>query len=225
VNAQLTLDLTEGDKGAYVVKDRTIVFKAETTQAEWEDVTRQLADLFAHTATAHVRTGFLLGDALNFGELHFSEEAANAIDATRKQMQLTVKTIENYAWIAGKVPPENRHELLSFAHHESVARLDSTQQRELLDEAEREALPVSKLKARVREIAPSRPRTIKPKKKRKGEAVATLEKAIEAAAILAEFVAPYIAKKPSEITVPIRRGFDEYARPIFNFCRRFVRKS
>lgn len=223
--AQLTLSLDQGEHGCYAIKEKSIVFKAETSQDEWEQVTRQLADLNAHTASAHVRIMFLLGDALNFGERTYGEEAFQAIDATRKHLMLSMKTVENAAWIAAKVLPENRHDLLSMAHHESVARLDATQQRELLNEAENEGLPVKALKARVREISPSRPRTIKPKKKRKDEAITTQEDAVEAAAVLAAYALPYVGKNASEITPNMRKAFDESIRTVHNFARRFVRKN
>lgn len=227
MNAQLALplDLSQGEHGSYAIKDRTIVFKAETSQDEWSGIVSQLADLNAHTASAHVRIMFLLGDALNFGERTYGEEAFQAIDATRKHLMLSMKTVENAAWIAAKVQPENRHELLSMAHHESVARLDASQQRELLDEAENEGLPVKALKARVREISPSRPRAIKPKKKRKDEAGVTQEQAVEACAVLAEFAIPYLGKKASEITPLMRKAFDEHIAAVHNFARRFVRKN
>lgn len=221
----LKLDLTHGDHGPYSVKDREIVFKQETTQQEWETITRQLSEVFSHTGIAHVRIGFLLGDALNYGERHFSEECAQAIDATREHMRLSIKTMQNFQWIAGKIAPQDRHELLSMAHHEAVAKLDPSQQRELLDEAQSEALPVSKLKAKVREIAPGRPRTIKPKKKRKDEAITTQEDAIEAAAVLAAYALPYVGKNASEITPNMRKAFDESIRTVHNFARRFVRKN
>ncbi len=221
----LKLDLTPGDKGAYVVKDREIVFKQETTQQEWETITRQLSEVFSHTGIAHVRIGFLLGDALNYGEQHFSEECAQAIDATREHMRLSIKTMQNFQWIAGKILPQDRHELLTMAHHEAVAKLPPAQQRELLDEAQSEALPVSKLKAKVREISPSRPRAIKAKKKRKDEAITTQDDATEAASVLLEYATPYLGKKRSEVTPNMRKAFEPYARELYAFFRRFTRKE
>ncbi len=170
---------------------------------------------------------FLLGDALNFGERTYGEEAAQAIDATREHMRLSVKTIENAAWVASKVSPANRHELLSMAHHEAVARLTDEQQKTLLDEAQAEALPVSKLRAKVREASPQRPKKLKPKKVEKGQDkdIVTLEDATEHAAKLAEFAAVYTGRKASEITPAIRKALDEYMSTVYAFARRFVRKS
>lgn len=223
--AQLDLDLTPGEHGTYAIKDKSIVFKAETTRDEWEHVTKQLADLNSHTASAHVRIMFLLGDALNFGERTYGEEAFQAIDATRKHLMLSMKTVENAAWIAAKVLPENRHEMLSMAHHEAVVRLDPAQQRELLEEAEAEGLSVKSLRDKVKEISPSRPRKIKPKAKKAKPDIVTQEQAVEAAAILAEFAIPYVGRKASEITPNMRKAFDEYAGTVYAFGRRFVRKS
>jgi len=227
VNAQLDLklDLTPGDHGAYVVKDREIVFKTETTQPEWESITRQLAELNAHTASAHVRVMFLLGDALNFGERQYGEECTQAIDATREHMRLSMKSVENAAWVASKIAPQDRHELLTMAHHEAVARLEPSQQRKLLDEAQSEALPVSKLRAKVREIAPSRPKTIKPKKKRGEEAITTQEDATAAASTLLEYATPFLGKRKSELTPNIRKAFEPYAKDLYAFFRRFTRKE
>lgn len=223
--AQLTLSLDQGEHGCYAIKDREIVFKAETTREEWENVTKQLADLNSHTASAHVRIMFLLGDALNFGERTYGEEAFQAIDATRKHLMLSMKTVENAAWIAAKVLPENRHDLLSMAHHEAVAKLQPAQQRELLQEAEDDALPVSKLKAKVREISPSRPKKLKAKKAKTGKDVITMEQAVEAAAVLSEYATPYVGPKASELTPAMRKAFDEHIRMVHNFARRFVRKN
>ena len=72
-----------------------------------------------------------VGDWLNFGECHYGERYAQALDATG----WTLSTLEVYAWVAKRVPVENRRLDLSFSHHKVVAQLPPAEQQALLTTA------------------------------------------------------------------------------------------
>lgn len=71
------------------------------------------------------------GDWLNWGEDHYGERYAQALSATG----WSLSTLEVYAWVAKRVPVENRRPDLSFSHHKAVAHLPPEQQRDLLTRA------------------------------------------------------------------------------------------
>lgn len=76
-------------------------------------------------------SSFWIGDLVNFGERRYGERYAQAIDATG----LRYGTIANYAYVCSRVAPSRRIPILSFAHHEAVAKLEPAEQSEWLQKA------------------------------------------------------------------------------------------
>jgi hypothetical protein len=139
----------------YSVSEHGIQFKPGTPQDTWLDVVHQLTTMFESSHRLHVRVMFLLGDALTFGEAAYGEEFAQAIDLTRKVLQLSEKSIKNASWICASIAPSLRRETLTFSHHEVVAPLDPEEQSEFLDQAESENLTVSALRKIIKERHPT----------------------------------------------------------------------
>lgn len=76
---------------------------------------------------------WMIGDALNYGSSKYGEKYSQALEST----QLTYSALANFSWVARSVPIENRNSNLSWTHHRAVSKLDPTEQRRLLGEAER----------------------------------------------------------------------------------------
>jgi hypothetical protein len=147
--------LDQGQYNHFTVSEHGIQFKPGTPQDTWLDVVHQLTTMFESSHRLHVRVMFLLGDALTFGESAYGEEFAQAIDMTRKVLQLSEKSIKNAAWICSSIAPSLRRETLTFSHHEVVAPLDPKEQSEFLDQAESENLTVSALRKIIKERHPT----------------------------------------------------------------------
>jgi hypothetical protein len=139
----------------YSVSEHGIQFNPGTPQGTWLDVVHQLTTMFESSHRLHIRVMFLLGDALTFGEAAYGEEFAQAIDLTRKVLQLSEKTIKNASWICSSIDPSLRRETLTFSHHEVVAPLEPEEQSEFLDQAESENLTVSALRKIIKERHPT----------------------------------------------------------------------
>lgn len=107
----------------------------DLTFDEWKQFAPHLGD-------AALALGFAIGDWLIYGERFAPqrplpgfedmpakvphERYEKALLATR----LDIATLQNFAYVARKVPRSVRHELLSFEHHRAVARLDEAKQKE-----------------------------------------------------------------------------------------------
>lgn len=74
------------------------------------------------------------------------------IDAVIDAGTYTLRTVDQYRYVAKNVPPEDRVEGLSFSHHEAVASLPSGDKRIFLKKAKTEHLSVAELKAAVRKV-------------------------------------------------------------------------
>lgn len=142
--------MDQGQFEFWTVTETGIDFNKATPKEQWLEVVEKLTKMFEGTHRLHVRTMFMLGDALRFGEAAYGEDYAQAIDMTRKVMQVSEKTIKNAAWICASVDAARRRETLTLAHHEVVAALDDAEQDELLGKAESENLTVSGLKKEVK---------------------------------------------------------------------------
>lgn len=140
------------------VLDTGLIIHAGTPHEEWrENIMRPALEDFERTRNNHSASMFRLGDALAFGEREYGELYANEIDATRKFVLLNAKTIDNAMRIAKNVRPENRHEMLTFSHHDVVQGLEPEEQKELLDKAEDEAWTVAQLRKEVKTRHPKEP--------------------------------------------------------------------
>lgn len=91
-----------------------------------------------------------VGDLINWGEMVFGEEAAQAIEA----LGLHPGTCVNYAYTCRQIARSRRRAELSFAHHRVVAPLPPDTQRYWLERAAAEAWTRSDLD---REVAAMRP--------------------------------------------------------------------
>ena len=77
---------------------------------------------------------FALGDMLLYGEMRWGEQAAQYAEAAGYKP----KTLLNALWVARTIPPECRHEALSFGHHAAVAALPEATRDGLLHAAAEE---------------------------------------------------------------------------------------
>lgn len=151
-----TTDLfNQGEFEFWTMKENGVDFKASTPREVWLDFMRKACSMHESSGRLHFRSMCIVADGLNAGEALFGEEYAQAIDDTRKWMQVSSKTLHNAMWILKSVASERRHELLTLAHHEVVAPLQPEEQKEFLDQAESENLTVSALKKIVKERHPN----------------------------------------------------------------------
>ena len=93
-----------------------------------------------------------LGDWWRYGEHHYGESAAQAAPTG-----LAVKTLQNAAWVAERIPPARRRGEIPFGHHASVAALPPAEADALLEEVAEESLSVTSLRERVRGITGKEP--------------------------------------------------------------------
>jgi hypothetical protein len=68
---------------------------------------------------------FAIGDWINFGEGEYGERWSQASDVFG---QYDYNTVSNYASVCRKVPIEIRESVLSYSHHQAVAKLERDQQ-------------------------------------------------------------------------------------------------
>lgn len=147
--------MTLGEFEWYEVTTTGIVFQNGAPEEVWMDTIQKGLAMFESSRDLHLRAMFMVGDCLAYGERAYGERYSQAIDNTRKSLRLSFKTLQNAAWICGSVPPENRHELLTFSHHEAVARLtDLKEQADFLTEAEEKEWSVAELKMQVKKKHP-----------------------------------------------------------------------
>jgi hypothetical protein len=90
--------------------------------------------------------GFWLGDAAVYGERHYGELAAQALEAAGR----SADAMQRYIRVAERVPPERRREGLSWSHHREVAPLDPPDQTEWLERAEANRWTRRELEANLR---------------------------------------------------------------------------
>lgn len=99
--------------------------------------------------TVHKGNQWWVGDWLSIGEGLLGEKYAQAIDATRWD----VDTLMQYQRIAGAVPVRNRRDDLSWSHHREVAHLPADQQREWLARAVAEGWSCERLRREMKQAA------------------------------------------------------------------------
>jgi hypothetical protein len=162
--------LDQGKFDFYAVTENGISFKSGTTRDQWLGVVEQLTAMHENSGRLHFRAICILADALNFGEEKFGEDYAQAIDETRKWMQVSAKTIHNAMWVMRHVDSSRRRELLSLSHHEAVASLEPVEQDELLSLAEDQNLTTAELRRLVVERHPKTKRGKDRKTKAKASA-------------------------------------------------------
>lgn len=99
-----------------------------------------------------------VGDWLNFGEMTFGEEVAQAVDDKSDRYDLARSvtgkaqgTLQNCRWVAGAVAKSRRRSELSWEHHRFVAAMEPDEQTEWLNLAIDGPLNATELKAAIRD--------------------------------------------------------------------------
>ncbi len=87
---------------------------------------------------------FWVGDWFAYGEAHYGEEAW-------QYLEVTEKTLANWASVCRKVEPSRRREALKFSHHAEVAPLEPEEQERVLDEAASQGWSVQRIREEVKE--------------------------------------------------------------------------
>lgn len=83
--------------------------------------------------TVHNAIQWAIGDWINYGEAHYGEKYAQALDTT----EYSYGTLANYAYVARAFETSRRREKLSWSHHSAVRGIaDKQEQDALLDIAE-----------------------------------------------------------------------------------------
>lgn len=107
---------------------------------QWEEVGEKLSGM-----TKHMQWWW--GDWLNFGERKYGEKYTSAIE----KFGLSLKTAQQYAWVAKEFQSSPRGEL-SWSHHREVASIEDHQNRdELLNKAKSEKWSVARLRQEIKE--------------------------------------------------------------------------
>lgn len=102
---------------------------------EWE---RMLHMMFANHRMSH----WVIGDLIRFGEAEYGEKYSQALDAT----VYAYSTLAHDVSVAGKFEICRRRQNLSWGHHAEVGKLAPAKQDELLERAEVEQWPISRLR-------------------------------------------------------------------------------
>lgn len=88
-----------------------------------------------------------IGDWINYGEANYGEKYAQALDAT----DISLQTLQNYAWLSKSFDTSRRRENLSWSHHEAVKGIeDISEQDALLDIAESQQMGRDELREVVK---------------------------------------------------------------------------
>lgn len=118
VDTMPSVDVPAIEVGAFKLGENGLIVSAEASTdpaeafADWE----ALGHILARIERA---SQFWVADWVNYGEGMFGEKAAQVIDATGWKLG----TIQQYARVAAKIPPERRIPSMSFSHHREVADL------------------------------------------------------------------------------------------------------
>jgi len=133
-------------------KDEAATFRGELTRTgfiiepglsydEWAEM--------AHGLIAMAEASmWWVGDWLLYGEHHYGEKYAQAIEATGYGLS----TLKNYQWVADRFPPEARREELSHTHHVAAASLDESARADLLQRAVEEGMTSGEVRGRVKAL-------------------------------------------------------------------------
>jgi hypothetical protein len=114
----------------------------------WERIGRQLQ-------LADLAVQWWIGDWLNFGEHHYQDKYAQAVEEFGRQKH----TLINYAYVARSIPESRRRDAVDFSTHAEVASLKPEDQEKVLAQAAKEHLS----KKSVRREADRIRRASKPK--------------------------------------------------------------
>ena len=126
---------------------------------EWTERCRDLAKADVEAQSAIAIRQFAIGDLLTEGEDKWSrdiyDEAASIFTGYAKV------TLRDFASVARSVKASSRNDVLSWAHHKAVSRLDDSDQRKFLARAVADKMSVSTLRRHIAEEHPSEKPTAK----------------------------------------------------------------
>lgn len=92
--------------------------------------------LIAYLRSIKQSSPWWIGDAVNYGEHNWSEEAAQVLHGEALEMTAwSLSSLRSYQWVCERVTMETRRADLSFGHHQKVAALDTRSQRTWLARA------------------------------------------------------------------------------------------
>lgn len=109
------------------------------TEPEWES-------LLSRLSRVNKATGWLIGDALNFGEAKKYGARKNAVAITG----LSLATLHKYASVARKFESCRRLQHLSYSHHQEVVALDEQEQDRWLRIAQDRDLSSNELRSAIK---------------------------------------------------------------------------
>ena len=134
----MNLSVTTNPNLKYIVTATGIEFLGDLSLAEWGELGRTLIALAR-------KSGFMLGDWINYGSKAYGEKYKEALEVTG----LAPKTLRNYASVARRVGPTLREPSLGHDHHAAVAKLESHVQRYWLEMAKTHKLTVRRLRKSI----------------------------------------------------------------------------
>ena len=107
-----------------------------TLEAREDPTLEDFGSLIAYLRGITRSSQWWIGDAVNYGEHNWSEEAAQVLHGEAlEQTNWSLSTLRNYQWVCERVTPETRRADLSFKHHRTIAPLDTRSQRTWLARA------------------------------------------------------------------------------------------
>jgi hypothetical protein len=151
----MTLEPTSNKMIEIVQMPRNVTL-TETSAEFAEDMTRQQWDDFGALKFAEARrlsdelltVQWQIADWLIFGERKWGETYTQAVEVTH----LAKQTLANMAHVASQIPPNERWEGLSFAHHSAVASLNKKDRHDMLAMAKRNELVATELWDEVKDL-------------------------------------------------------------------------
>ncbi len=139
--------ITVNDKSivchSFELQQSSLVPVGEPTLEDWE-----YCGLWLNNVDKSVQ--FWLGDWLNYGEYAYGEKYAQALEST----QYSYGYLRQVAYVASKVAPSDRSNILGFRHHYEVAGLNPVEQRKYLLKAETENLSTKELRDEIHNKSP-----------------------------------------------------------------------
>lgn len=107
----------------------------------WERIGRQLQ-------LADLAVQWWIGDWLNYGESRYGDKYTQAVEEFGRKKQ----TLMNYAYVARKIEPSRRREIVDFTTHAEVASLKPDDQEKVLAKAAKEHLSVKSVRREAEKI-------------------------------------------------------------------------
>ena len=126
--------------GMYTLTETSLTLAPNVPYDQWEAIFTQLRQI-------QNALPWYIGDLLQYGEAHYGETYAQAVEETG----YSVQTLTNYKYVSGHVPPENRKATLKYTHHALVAALPVDEQKVWLEKAENEHMDTQALREELRE--------------------------------------------------------------------------